>query len=241
MADLIRTRNGGITTLTLNRPDKRNSLSYGLVEELLHCVLEAHDDDTHLLVLRGEGKNFSAGFDFTDYETQTAGDLLRRFVRVETLLQKVEYAPFTTVALVHGDNFGAGVDLVVACTNRIADPAATCKLPGLAFGLVLGTRRLAARTSQHWAHSVLGGALTVEALDACTAGLFTALARMDEWEEHVERAAASTRNLGIAATADLHRALSIDSRDADMADLVRSAAAPGLIDRIHRFREGVLK
>ncbi len=238
MPDLIRTRNGGITTLTLNRPDKRNSLSHGLVEELLHCVLEAHDDETHLLVLRGEGKNFSAGFDFTGYETQTASDLLHRFVRVETLLQKVEHAPFTTLALVHGDNFGAGVDLVVACKNRIADPAATCKLPGLTFGLVLGTRRLAARTSQHWARSVLEAALTVESLDACTAGLFTALARMDEWDEHVKRAAASACNLEIASAAVLHRVLSVDTCDADMADLVRSAAAPGLIDRIHRFREG---
>src|SRR3546814_5225542 len=87
------------------------------------------------------GKNFSAGFDFTGYEDQTDGDLLLRMVRIETLLQRVAGSPSLTVALAHGRNFGAGVDLFAACKLRYCSPATSFRMPGLKFGLVLGTRR----------------------------------------------------------------------------------------------------
>src|SRR5512143_1710364 len=132
-------RVGAVRTLDLDRPDKMNALNAPLVDELLHAVTAAYDDGTRAMVLRGSGRNFSAGFDLSDVESASEGDLLLRFVRLEQLLQAVYHAPFETIALVHGRNFGAGVDLVCACARRIADPDATFRMPGLKFGLVLGT------------------------------------------------------------------------------------------------------
>ncbi|MCJ9713492.1 enoyl-CoA hydratase/isomerase family protein, partial [Bordetella hinzii] len=104
--------------LTLNRPEKRNALSADLVERLLDAVLAAQAAQVPLLVLRGEGSNFSAGFDFSGFEDLGEGDLVLRFIRIETLLQAVAYGPCATLALAHGSNFGAGVDLIAACRQR---------------------------------------------------------------------------------------------------------------------------
>ena len=64
MDELLKARSGETLTLTLNRPDKMNALSAALVDALLDAVGEAAGDGTRLLVLKGAGRNFSAGFDF---------------------------------------------------------------------------------------------------------------------------------------------------------------------------------
>ena len=129
--------------VTLNRPDKRNALNAELVEDLIEVVEQAQAEKPSLLVLRGEGKNFSAGFDFSEWQDASEGDLLWRFVRIEQLLQMLQALPILTMALAHGKNFGAGVDLMAVCKHRVAAEDATFRMPGLKFGLVLGTRRLA--------------------------------------------------------------------------------------------------
>lgn len=237
MAELDVARDAATLTLTLNRPDKRNALSDELVEALLSEVHAAYGDGTRLLVLRGNGKNLSAGFDFTDYETQPEGELLRRFVRIEQLLQAVHHAPYETLALAHGRNFGAGADLFVACNQRVAAPGTTVRFPGLAFGLVLGTRRLVARTSAAWASRTLATLRTVDADDALAAGLVTDVVDAAGWPAHVDDVRHGVTTLSATTATELSRVVTADTRDADLADLVRSASAPGLVARIRSFRE----
>jgi len=143
--ELLRKHEGHVTRLTLNRPQKANALSGALVEALLDAVEYACTDGTRLLVIEAAGDHFCAGFDFTGYQDASEGDLALRFIRIETLLQEIHHAPFETLAFAHGRNFGAGADLVAACSQRIAAPGSTFRMPGLRFGVVLGTRRLAAR------------------------------------------------------------------------------------------------
>lgn len=143
--ELLIEKTGAVLTLTLNRPDKANALNAELVQALAAAVDTAHGDGTRLLVFKGNGRNFCAGFDFSGVEDASAGDLLLRFARIEALLQAVYHAPFATLALAQGKNFGAGVDLVLACGKRVATADAQFRMPGLKFGLQLGTRRLAAR------------------------------------------------------------------------------------------------
>src|SRR5690606_32673848 len=149
-------REPGRWTFTLNRPEKRNALSQALVEALIEGVESAHAQDVPLLVFRGAGKNFSAGFDFTGYEDQSEGDLVLRMVRIETLLQLVSGSPALTVGLAHGKNFGAGVDLFATCKLRYCTPDASFRMPGLKFGLVLGTRRFRHIVGPDHALSILG-------------------------------------------------------------------------------------
>jgi enoyl-CoA hydratase/carnithine racemase len=236
--ELCAARDGEVLTLTLNRPEKRNALSAPLVEALLERVAAAYDDGTRLVVFRGAGRNFSAGFDFGDLDDVSDAELLRRFVRIEELLQAVHHAPYDTLALAHGRTFGAGADLICACARRVAAPDAAFLLPGLRFGLVLGTRRFAARVGAGEARRLLGDGVTFDAGHAREIGFLTDLAAADDWGAYAAATLAAATGLGAAARADLHRATTPDTRDRDLADLVRSAARPGLKQRIQHYRKG---
>jgi enoyl-CoA hydratase/carnithine racemase len=226
---------GARHVLTLTRAEKMNALSAELVEALIAALDQAESQGAKLIVLKGEGKNFSAGFDFGDWQTQSEGDLLLRFVRIETLLQRLAASPCLTVALAHGRNFGAGVDLFGACKWRISAPDATFRMPGLKFGLVLGTRRFAALVGAERARAVLEQAATFSAEEALRDGFASRLAPVPEWPEVEQQAGEAAGALTDASRIQLYAALSLETPDADLARLVRSAAAPGLKDRIAAY------
>ncbi|MFA4913895.1 MAG: enoyl-CoA hydratase/isomerase family protein [Comamonadaceae bacterium] len=225
----------GLCRIVLKRPEKMNALSADLVEALIDAVDRAHAAGSQAIVFQGEGKNFSAGFDFGGYAEQSEGDLVLRFVRLEQLLQKVASSSALTVALAHGKNFGAGVDLFGACRVRVATPDASFRMPGLKFGLVLGTRRFAALVGAQTAHDVLLHTRTFSAEAALNMGFATRLATTDEWDDVRLQTAASARELSPATLGQLHAVLNAHDADADLADLVRSAAAPGLKHRIQAY------
>ena len=234
--DLIVSRGDSITRLTLNRPHKANALSADLVEMLLVALELAQEDGTRLLVLAGAGKHFCSGFDLTDVEESSDGELAARFIRIETLLQRLYHAPFATLALAHGKNVGAGTDLVVACSDRIAASSATFRLPGLQFGVLLGTRRLADRVGSSFARDVLSTAGTVSAESALRSGLLTRCAEIDDWGQLIDERAKQYIRLSPQAMAALHRRTASDTRAEDMAELADSVARPGLKDRLRNFR-----
>lgn len=224
-----------IRIFTLDRPDKRNALSAALVDGLLEGIAEAHARDTRVLVFRGEGRNFSAGFDFADVETQSEGDLLLRFVRIEMLLQAVATSPCLTLGLVHGRNFGAGVDLFAACRHRVATADATFRMPGLRFGLVLGTRRFGAIVGAEKAARIQEESKTFDAAEAEAMGFVQRIAAAEDWPAVIDAAAATASALDATSRAALYRVLARDGSDADLAELVRSAARPGLKARIAKY------
>lgn len=227
-----------VLTLTLDRPEKRNALNEDLVEALLAEMMEAQGQPTDLVVLRGEGPGFSAGFDLGGLDEQSDGDLLQRFVRIEQLLQAVHTAPFVTLALAHGRVFGAGADLVCACSHRIAAPGTRFRFPGLAFGIVLGTRRLAGRVGADTARAIQAGGRTLDTAEAKRTGLITAIADTPEWSEVVTTVEAEAGGITSTARAVFHSALADARPDENLAHLVRTAAEPGLRDRIRQYVGG---
>lgn len=235
---VVVTQAGSTWTFTLNRPDKRNALNAAMVEALLDGVHRAHQQGADVLVLRGEGKSFCAGFDFAGVDDASEADLLWRFVRIEQLLQALHRSPCLTLGLAQGANFGAGVDLLVACKRRVAEPAASFRMPGLKFGLVLGTRRLAACIGAANARETQSVAATLTAETAHRLGLLTDTLEPAQWSRLIEQAQADACSLPPSAREDLYRVLQDDTLDADLADLVRSVMRPGLKDRIAKYRAG---
>jgi len=235
MSELLVAREGAVVTLTLNRPDKANALSAALVEEL-HQALDGLDEGARLLVLRGAGKNFCAGFDFGGFEESGIGELSWRFVRIEQLLQRLYHAPCATLALAQGGCFGAGADLLAVCGERICAPETRLRMPGWKFGLALGTRRLAARIGAEPARRVLGAAQVVDAASALQLGLVHQVADAAAWPDCVTRAATAAVSLSPMAQAQLHGLTLADTRAADMAALVESLTGSDLKARIRAFR-----
>ena len=235
MSPLIVERIDAITRLTLNRPEKANALDAALVDQLLAAVEAASHDGTRLLALAGTGPHFCAGFDFSLVETQSEGELLLRFVRIEQLLQALWHAPIATLGLAHGSCLGAGADLICACERRVAAPGTRFRMPGLRFGLALGTRRLVARVGIEPARHVLSTSAVFDVEQAQTMGFIDTMLAHTEWPAMTQRLANHASNLDTAARTTLNRLTASDSQDADLADLVRSAAAPGLKTRIRAF------
>jgi enoyl-CoA hydratase/carnithine racemase len=149
----------------------------------------------------------------------------------------VHHAPFATLALAHGKIFGAGADLVCACSTRIAAPGTTFRMPGLRFGLVLGTRRLAHRIGAEAARDLLQTSRTFDSESAQKLGFITRIAAQSEWPALIEAARETSAALTQPARARLYEQTVIDTRDADMAALAQSASVPGLKERIRIFRE----
>lgn len=235
MSAVLRERSDSVLTLTLNRPDRYNAFSAELVDELLDAVEAASRSSVDLLVLRGAGRGFSAGFDLNGLDQQSDGDLLQRFVRIEQLLQAVHHAPFATVALAHGSVYGAAADLVCACDHRIAAPGSRFRMPGLAFGIVLGTRRLAVRVGSDAARTIQSTRNVLGADDALQLGLLTAVVPSEDWSRAVTEIDESLAGPPPAAREIFHRALTPDHRERDLVELVRSAAIPGLAQRLSDY------
>ncbi|MBU6493352.1 MAG: enoyl-CoA hydratase/isomerase family protein [Burkholderiales bacterium] len=226
-------------SITLNRPDKLNALSAEMVEALIDALDAAAAAQVAAVSLQGEGRCFSAGFDMSEVEQHSEGDLLLRFVRIEQLLQRVAGAPFLTVALAHGRNFGAGVDLIAACNLRVAAPGTTFRMPGLQFGLVLGSARLARIVGVREAQRLLETSATFDVERALRNGFIEQVAAPEQFAEVRAEAVARATALPAASRAQLLavlRASEFAQADAELAALVRSAAVPGLKQRIDAYR-----
>lgn len=227
---------GVLRIATLARPEQANALDPSLVAGLSAFVQQATEDGRPF-ALAGE-RVFCGGFDLGGFEQQSEGDLLLRFVRLELLLQSVSRAPVPSFALIAGAAIGAGADLAVACTYRIGTRRARFRFPGFRFGVALGTRRLAAIVGTDRARAILLADATVGAEEALAIGLLTHLVEEDELLPSAERLVAAQSGLTPPATARILGLTGPDTGDADLADLVRSLAAPGLRGRIASYLAG---
>ena len=231
-------RDGQVTTLALNRPEKRNALSAELVDAMLTTLKTAQADGTRLLILRGEGKGFSGGFDFGAVKDQSDGDLALRFIRLEMVLQALYHGPFATLALAHGACYGAAADMVCCCSRRIAAPGTRFRMPGLRFGITLGTRRLRDVVGPDAARQLLETSPVFDAEHALGRNFLTAIKTQGQWPSAIEEARSAATDLPADAHRLLLRQTVEDRRADDLAALVQSVAQPGLKERILAFVSG---
>ncbi len=226
---------GGVAILELARPQRGNALSAPLVEAILDELPRIFaDEGVHTLLVRGTGRHLCTGFDLEGIDAQSDGDLLHRFVRIETLLSEIWHAPVRTIAAGCGRVYGAGADLFAACDLRIAQRSTIFRFPGAGFGIVLGTRRLAARVGEDRARGWLTTNTEVGAEAALAAGLVTQII-----DDEIDLSQFQQPAVNRATQQALHEASRPDLRDRDMAALVRSAATLGLRDRILRYAASV--
>jgi enoyl-CoA hydratase/carnithine racemase len=214
-----------------------------MVEELASAINTCRRDGTRTLLIEGSGTNFCTGFDLSNLDEEDDDSLLARFVRLELLLQQLYRAPFITVAVASGKALGAGADLFAACSQRWVLEDASFAFPGARFGLVLGTGRLALRVGAAQAEAWVAAGKRIDAAAALASGL----ASMHLDGAPLEAALALSGDAG-RLDGDTLAAIRMaaDSRDAaddalDLARLVRSAARPGLVERIRAYRAAAVR
>lgn len=227
---------GDVSTITLSRPDKLNAMSLELVEQLQIAVDDAHDEGVRSIIFKGAGKSFCAGFDLSNIEEVEESALLMRFIKLELLLQAVANSPCLTVAFAQGKVFGAGVDLFAACKRRIAAQDTVFRMPGLKFGLVLGTRRFGQIVGIEKARELLQETSSFSSSEAFDMKFVHRIAEPAIWEEIAREAEVSSTQLDRITQASLYSVLGAENlNDMDLANLVRSAARNGLKDRIRSY------
>jgi enoyl-CoA hydratase/carnithine racemase len=145
--NILVTRDGPIVTVTLNRPDRRNSLSDDMLRELGAAFGALRDDaESRVIVVTGAPPVFSAGADarisgrMTEAERRTAflerkSQFRRLFERANTVLEGLEQ---TTIAAINGHAVGGGWGLTLACDFRIAAAEAEMWIPEVDLGVPLG-------------------------------------------------------------------------------------------------------
>lgn len=132
----------GVTTLTLNRPEKHNAMSAEMISELTQAAHQLAHDDSRVVVLAAEGKSFCAGGDLSWMRAQFEADRATRITEARALadmLFALNSLPKPLIARVQGNAFGGGVGLMAVSDVVIAVEEARFGLTETRLGLIPAT------------------------------------------------------------------------------------------------------
>ncbi|MDB6094138.1 MAG: hypothetical protein JWM32_1700 [Verrucomicrobia bacterium] len=131
------TRSAAITTITLNRPERRNALGIELLEPLVAAIAAAEADPTQrVLVLCGAGPVFCAGMDLN--EATDPARAKKSGALIEQVLGALSGSRLVTIAVVQGAAVAGGAGLMSACDFALAATGAQIGYPEVRRGLVAG-------------------------------------------------------------------------------------------------------
>lgn len=184
-------KQGGIWTVTLNRPKKANALTETMLAQVADIAEEAgvRSEEVRALILTGVGKVFSAGADLEAVRGRLATSAVW-----ERLSSAIAALPCLTIAALNGTVAGGAIGMVLACDLRIAVPGAQLFYPVMKLGLLpqpSDPMRLAALIGPARTGQILLAGRRVDADTALHWGLFDAVVQpgvlMSEaraWTDH---------------------------------------------------------
>jgi enoyl-CoA hydratase/carnithine racemase len=132
------TVDGPRTTLTLDRPDRRNALSLEVMREFL-CALDDVAESCAVVVVEARGPAFSAGHDLSEMTGRDDDFYDQLFSACTDMMLRLHQLPQPVIAKVQGVATAAGCQLVAACDLAVAAETATFATPGVRIGLFCST------------------------------------------------------------------------------------------------------
>ncbi|GAA2576994.1 enoyl-CoA hydratase-related protein [Actinomadura fulvescens] len=130
MSDVLVQRDDAVTTITMNRPQRRNALSREFLLALTEAFREAGRTDALGIVLAANGPVFSAGHDFADMAGASHADVRGLLQTCAELMRTIQAVPQVVVAQVHALATAAGCQLAVTCDLVVASENAGFAAPG---------------------------------------------------------------------------------------------------------------
>jgi enoyl-CoA hydratase/carnithine racemase len=128
-----------VARITISNPDKRNALDHAILDGLAELLPSlANGIETRCVILTGEGKIFSAGYDIGDIPDEVFAEEAERLVAhpFHRAIEAVEQFPFPTVAALNGHALGGGLEMALACDLRIAAAGSKLGMPPAKLGLI---------------------------------------------------------------------------------------------------------
>ena len=192
--DLLGRKDGPIFTITFNRPEKRNPIPFEWLIALCEMVDElAYDPEVRVIILKGEGKVFSAGVDFN-----SLGELVGRFMgdsagggmsirsdinKYQYYLTRLESIEIPIICAMHGAVYGMAWEVALACDIRLMSDDCQWALKELKFDIICdlgGQARLLNLTTPSRVMEILGTGRTYTAQQALEWGLVNHLYKPEE-------------------------------------------------------------
>jgi methylglutaconyl-CoA hydratase len=233
-----------IITITLNRPDKRNALSYELIHDVLNALGHADRSAARILILTGAGTAFCAGMDLENLKQLTGRSPEQNVKDSETaarFFRTIYDFPKPTIAAVNGAAIAGGTGLVSVCDFALAVPEAKFGYTEARIGFVpaVVSSFLIAGVGEKRARDLLLSARIFGAEEARALGLVNEIVAP---EELMNRARALASQLmenspaSLRATKALLSAYSREELDRQIGDAIRENAA---MRQTADFQEGV--
>jgi 2-(1,2-epoxy-1,2-dihydrophenyl)acetyl-CoA isomerase len=222
------TDDGGITTVTLNRPEKLNALAGHMRRDLAEALEAAGSDRTvHVVVITGGGRAFCSGGDVAAMadliERQDADEFSRLLGSARRVVTAIRHMTKPVIASINGPAFGAGFNLALACDLRIASNNATFSQSFAKVGLHPdwgGTYFLPRLVTPNKACEMffLGDSITAE--EAQHLGLVNFVVAPSELEAETRKLAERLRDAPAIAIAAAKQAVYM-SHSAELEDMLR--------------------
>ena len=235
---------GPIVTITLNRPDKRNAISYELIEEILHALHEVQKSPANILILTGAGAAFCSGMDLDNLREitrHTEEENLADSGRMAHMFRTLYDFPKVTIAAVNGAAIAGGCGLATLCDFTLASSEAKFGYTEVRIGFVpaIVSTFLLRQVGEKQARDLLLTGRIIDAEEACRLGLVNEvvrpemlLARAHELAENL----AANSPASLLATKRLFKTYSHLELDRQVAAAVDENARIRTTDD---FREGV--
>lgn len=128
---------GSVAHVRLNRPEKRNAVNKGLLEDLESCF-DKLPTEAVAVVLSGEGGHFSAGLDLSEHQARSPFEVLQISQYWHRVFHKIQFGGRPVVSALHGAVVGGGLELATSTHVRVADATTFYQLPEGQRGIFVG-------------------------------------------------------------------------------------------------------
>ena len=173
-----------VAIVRLDRPDALNALSFSILDELDRAFAEVARSPARALVVVGSGdRAFCAGADIPELRQRDLMAQRRGAERGQRTFARLDALEIPSVAVVQGFALGGGLELALACSFRVATPAARFGLPEIKLGLIPGyggTQRLPRLIGEARALEMILTGRTIGAPEAQAIGLVNDVVEGDE-------------------------------------------------------------
>jgi methylglutaconyl-CoA hydratase len=235
---------GPVATVTLNRPEKRNAISYQLIEEILSALGEVEKSDAIVLVVTGSGKAFCAGMDLDELRSLTGRTPEQNRKDSETmalLFRSIYEFPKPTIAAVNGPAIAGGCGIATLCDFTIASSEAKFGYTEVKIGFLpaIVSTFLLRQVGEKIARDLLLTGRILDAAEAHRIGLVTEVVAPEKLLDRTRELAAQlieNSPASLLATKQLLAGYAFD----ELNDQIRAASdANARIRQTADFKEGV--
>jgi methylglutaconyl-CoA hydratase len=241
---LLCSESNGVTTITLNRPDKRNAISYELIDDVTAALKEAAGSSAKVLILTGAGSAFSAGMDLENLKGllgRTPEQNLEDSRTMAGLFRSLYDFPKPTIAAVNGAAIAGGTGLATLCDFTLAVPEAKFGYTEVRIGFVPGivSSYLIANVGEKRARDLLLTGRLFSAEEAYRFGLVTEIVSPDQLMPRALQLAAQLMENSPASLETTKRLLSSYTKEQLDRQLVSAIRENAAVRQTADFKEGI--